>query len=188
VYVNDEYAKLWGYTEEEFIGLHIDRITYKEDRELVQERVRARISGEIHSMRYEGRGVRKDGTVKWVEVFGTRTIYKGSPALISCLVDITERKKAEKQLMESEEKFRNLVEQSLAGVFIIQEEKFVYVNPAFENIVGYSGDQLVNRLSLSQLVHEDDKERIKEIYEKGTSRSLYQPLCIMTGRPSLVLQ
>ena len=49
--------------------------------------------------------------------------------------NITERKKARQELAESEAKFRTLVEQTLVGVFILHEERFVYANPAFERMV-----------------------------------------------------
>ena len=73
--------------------------------------------------------------------------------------DITERKKAEQKLKESEEKYRILVEQSLQGIIVIQDVKIMFANPAMVEILGYSVEEL---LSLStrdaiKLIHPDDR-------------------------------
>lgn len=89
--------------------------------------------------------------------------------LINSIADILgtamERRMAENELKQSEEKFRILVEQSLVGVFIIQDEKFVYVNPGFEKIAGYSSDELIGKANFMDLVKEDDRENVKQNYD-----------------------
>lgn len=79
------------------------------------------------------------------------------------------RKKAKVELAESEEKFRTLVEQSMVGVYILQDEKFVYVNPGFEKISGYTNGELVGNMSFEDLIHETDIETIRESYDTGFS-------------------
>jgi PAS domain S-box-containing protein len=79
------------------------------------------------------------------------------------------RKKAKSELAESEEKFRTLVEQSMVGVYILQDEKFVYVNPGFEKIAGYPKDELIGNMSFEDLIHENDIETIRENYDSGVS-------------------
>jgi PAS domain S-box-containing protein len=58
-------------------------------------------------------------------------------------------------LKESEEKFRKLVEEALVGVFILKDGQFVYVNPQFEKISGYSATALMNEVSFDDLIHEN---------------------------------
>lgn len=77
--------------------------------------------------------------------------------------------KAEIELAESDAKFKILVEQSLAGVYILQENKFIYVNPAFEQISGYTQTDLVNHMSFDDLIHEDDLQMIKSKYNSRIS-------------------
>lgn len=74
------------------------------------------------------------------------------------------QKKSEDELRESEEKFRNLVEQTLVGVFILQDQHFIYVNPGFEKMIGYSKDCILNEISFDDIIHEDDLERVKANY------------------------
>jgi PAS domain-containing protein len=94
----------------------------------------------------------------WFQV-KTSPVYdpRGKQIGITVLAEgIDDRKKAEAELRESEEKFRSLVEQSLVGVYIIQDNKLAYVNPGFEKIFGYSREQLIGKMSFDDLVHDDD--------------------------------
>lgn len=99
----------------------------------------------------------------------TSPVYDPSGNLIGVRVltdDINDRKIAESVLRESEEKFRSIVEQSLVGIYIIQRQKLIYVNPGFEKIFGYSKDKLVNQTSFEDFVHPDDLELVKNNYDQ----------------------
>lgn len=83
---------------------------------------------------------------------------------------IDDRKQAEAVLRESEEKFRSIVEQSLVGIYIIQNGKLVYVNPGFEKIFGYSKNNLLNKMSFEGLVHEDDIGPVESFYNNRINK------------------
>jgi PAS domain S-box-containing protein len=68
--------------------------------------------------------------------------------------EIIERIKAEKSISEAEEKFRTLVEFALVGIYIIQDEKFIYTNPKFEEIYGYGPDEFIGS-NIYDAVHPD---------------------------------
>ena len=72
------------------------------------------------------------------------------------------RKSAEKELRESEEKFRNIVEISLAGIYIIQAGFFTYVNKKFAEILGYSVEECLNKLPFQKTVHPEDLDLVRE--------------------------
>jgi len=94
-------------------------------------------------------------------------VYDPSGKLIGVTMlteGIDDRKKAEAELRESEEKFRSLVEQSLVGVYIIRNNKLAYVNPGFKKIFGYSDDQSLDRMTFEEFVHRDDLEMIRNNY------------------------
>jgi two-component system, cell cycle sensor histidine kinase and response regulator CckA len=71
-----------------------------------------------------------------------------------------ERCLAEDALSATEERFRSLVEQSLVGIFMLQEDIFTYVNPKFAQIFGYRQDELTEAKSLLDLVTRDDQIRV----------------------------
>ena len=78
--------------------------------------------------------------------------------IMSLVQDVTRRKEIEKQLLEEESKFRNLVEQSMVGVFIIQDNRYAYVNPKLVELVGYSEEEMLQNIPVLNLVHTDNKD------------------------------
>jgi two-component system cell cycle sensor histidine kinase/response regulator CckA len=76
--------------------------------------------------------------------------------------DTTERKRTEEALVSAEAKFRSLVEQSLVGICIIQDEKFHYVNPKFEEILGYTAQEILSFDSIYDIIAEEDREKVKK--------------------------
>ncbi len=81
----------------------------------------------------------------------------GSPLVLELGIDITERKQTEEALGESEEKYRTVSENSLTGIFIHQDERYVYVNDRFAEIHGYRPEELLGK-EFWALIHPDDRE------------------------------
>ncbi|NTV69968.1 MAG: PAS domain S-box protein [Azonexaceae bacterium] len=82
-------------------------------------------------------------------------------ALVTVGHDITSRVHIEKELRSAERKFRGLVEQSLAGVYIIQGPHFRYVNPWFAKLFGYdSPEDIIDRVKVIDLVTPEDREKV----------------------------
>jgi len=80
----------------------------------------------------------------------------GESMIVATLRDITERKQAERQLVESEPRFRELVEQLFTGIFVAQDRKLVYCNPRCVEIFGgASAAELIGRDLLSIPVEQD---------------------------------
>ena len=71
-----------------------------------------------------------------------------------------ERRMAEEALSATEARFQSLVEQSLVGIFMLQDDIFIYVNPKFSDIFGYQPEQLIESRSLLDLVARDDQIRV----------------------------
>ncbi len=108
---------------------------------------------------------RKDATVFPVQLI-ENTIYGQDGEVfgyIGISRDISERYEAQKRLAESEEKYRYLTEHSLAGIYIASlDGSIIYVNPRFEEISGYSCQELIGT-NIFRLIHPEDKERVKEM-------------------------
>lgn len=98
--------------------------------------------------------------------------------------DITQRKKAEEELQESEEKFRSLVEQSLVGVYICQPDKFVYVNPGFEKITGYTKEQLLGEKSIEDILIKEDLKNFRKQGRPGSKNYGQKNHYVVRGKRS----
>ncbi len=88
---------------------------------------------------------RLDGTVAVVELSIGETRWYGEPARVVIFRDITERKKAEQALKASEEKYRLMVESSRDCIFACQNDRFLFVNHALANLLGYSREELLSK-------------------------------------------
>ena len=84
-------------------------------------------------------------------------------ALVMVGHDITKRVQVEKELRSAEHKFRGLVEQSLAGVYIIQGRYFRYVNPWFAKVFGYdSPEEIIDHIAVPDLVAPEDRQMVAD--------------------------
>ncbi|MDH7480456.1 MAG: PAS domain S-box protein [Armatimonadota bacterium] len=128
IYVNPRAAEIFGYTPDEVIEKKtaLD-LTAPESRALVAENISKRIRGEVKSIHYTFKGLKKDGSIIDVEVYGTRTTFKGKPAIIGTLLDITERVKAEERRLELErqkrEFYRKTILAATQGKLVISEKE-----------------------------------------------------------------
>ncbi len=169
-YVNARFAEIHGYTIEEIINRKgTGEMIFPEDLQSVEESVLTRASGEARSLHNEFRIVTKTGKAKHVEIYGTRTIFQGKPATIGAIIDVTERKNAEGALKKSEEKFRNIFENAVEGIFqATPEGQLLSANPALARIFGFDSPEklLKNSASIkSPYVNPEDYQVLIDLME-----------------------
>ena len=137
---NARFAELTGYTSEEIVGLAVQQVTAPENAALTAALMqRIRNGGRAETM--EKRYIRKGGGSFWAET--TVCLQRDSQGralhLIAFVDDITERKWAEMQLSESEDRYRSTFEQAAVGIVHASlEGRFLSCNPRFAEIIGYS--------------------------------------------------
>ncbi|MHB9035049.1 MAG: PAS domain S-box protein [Armatimonadota bacterium] len=121
VYANPRAAEMHGYPQEEVVGKDVLDLVVPEDRAKVVENIRRRLSGEVGSVHYTLKGLRKDGSQFDIEVYGSITIYQGQPAIIGTELDISERKRAEDALRLDEARLEALLQLSQMTDATLQE-------------------------------------------------------------------
>jgi PAS domain S-box-containing protein len=110
---------------------------------------------------------RPDGARLWLECVGSRVHWRGRPAYQIVMLDITERRRAEEALAESEARFREIVETSLEGMWIIDaESRTTYVNRRMAEMLGYPEGELLGR-SYFEFVESGRGEAIQAALERG---------------------
>jgi PAS domain S-box-containing protein len=149
VFLNKAFSSTTGYSEQELLAASAEQIqslVHPEDRALVWQRHRDRLAGKPVPARYEFRFVRKDGSAAWVEIFASEFEYQGRPAIQAAYIDITERKKAEEALRQSEERLKILFESAPDAIYLSDlEGNFVDANKAAEQITGYKKNELLEK-------------------------------------------
>ncbi len=134
---NRIFAKTWGYEPSEVIGMQTEDFIAPESIETVKQAI---FSGSEKP--YEALARKKDGLLFSIEIIGKTIQYKGKNVRISTARDITERKRAEEALKESETKYRSLIEHSNDAIFLRVGDKFELVNPRFLELFEVTLDDL----------------------------------------------
>jgi PAS domain S-box-containing protein len=117
---------------------------------------------DLHVSRtFQAEMIRKDGTTVWTEVRASliRDENQQAIGIMGVTRDISERKRAEDALRDSEEQYRMVVDNAKEAIFILQDDKIVFVNPAVLGMVGYSEDILTSK-PFTDFVHPDDLDMV----------------------------
>ncbi|HMT12021.1 MAG TPA: PAS domain S-box protein, partial [Ignavibacteria bacterium] len=110
LYGNEYSKKITGYSVKEMIGKNFWELVHPDFRQLVKERGMARLKGEELPSRYEVKILDKHGNEKWLDYSGTAINFQGQSAVLGVAYDITELKRTQHALMDSEQKYRTLIE------------------------------------------------------------------------------
>ena len=137
VYVNKRAGEITGYSVAELLKKTVKDLVHPDELEKVMERYRKRLAGEPVPSQYETTIIRKDGKNLHIELTGARTTWHGQPANLVIIREITDRKRAEVALRESEERYRRLVDNSVLGIGISRGDQIVFANPALLRLFGY---------------------------------------------------
>lgn len=168
-YVNRKFTEILGYTPEEIIGKEGYKILHDpEDLAIVENANRDRINkvGSSYELTFKAKsGSKLEFLVSGAPLFDIDGNTIGS---IGSMMDISERKKVEKALRESQQRFESLAQMSPVGIFRTRPDGYTtYVNPKWCELSGLSfseaqGDGWLNA------VHPNDIERIKNNWENAT--------------------
>jgi len=141
-YVNPRVAEIFGYSLEEILGRDVESFIYQEDLKKVRENLSKRISGQVKTVHYFTRGIKKDKSLIEIEVMGSYTLFNGKPAVIGTLLDVTEKNKSERAIR----RLSRAVEQSPASIIITDTEGNIeYVNPRFTELTGYTYEEVIGK-------------------------------------------
>ncbi len=101
VFANRKFAQIFGYSREELASMEACKLVHPEDRALTDEMRAKRLKGEEASSEYPARGLTKDGRTIWIVRRNTLIDYEGKPAILGNIVDITESRAKEAQLIQA---------------------------------------------------------------------------------------
>ncbi|HEC23961.1 MAG TPA: PAS domain S-box protein [Chloroflexi bacterium] len=144
-----------GRTDFDFFAPEFASEAYEDEQEII--RSGRPLIGKVEELR------RMDGESLWISA--TKVPFRNEAGEIIGIVgisrDITALKRAEERLRESEARFRIIAESSLVGVYIVQDEVLLYINPALAQMFGYRPEEIIERLGPLDLVHPDDRDLVR---------------------------
>ncbi len=178
-YINKAFLDNIGYTSEEIKSWKSDelfeKIVHPDQREEMREISQKIESGKIEfATRKELKMIRKNGEIRWIDVYARSFIYQNRPAGMNISIDITERKKTEQKLRESEEKYRSLFENSPIA---LMDQDFseikIYINHLkasgindFKKYFDDKPDEVIKCMSKAKIV--DVNRKALEVYKANS--------------------
>jgi PAS domain S-box-containing protein len=159
--VNDATRRLYGYSSAEFLQMTVPDIWYERPDPATLLQIRQYPASFLY---YRGlrRHRTKSGELIQVEIMGQDVLYNGRRSRVGLLLDVTERKRAEEALRESEERYRQLVELSPDAIFIETDRTIAFVNSACVKLLGASAPEELLGRRAADFIHPDYRDQIVE--------------------------
>jgi diguanylate cyclase (GGDEF)-like protein/PAS domain S-box-containing protein len=162
VYVSELYQKITGYTDKELMGTYSLNNIYPEDRENVRNQAIRCLKRECFEP-YEYRFINKDNKLRYILETVTSIMFKGERATLGSFMDITERKRMEQALIQSEEKYRSILENIQEGYFEVDlVGNFTFLNDSVCRVLGYSREELIG---MNNRQYTTDNETAKKVFQ-----------------------
>ena len=158
-FVNPQTLKVFGFEADEVVGRRFTEFIRADYRPQILQHYYQQTSQRLPTSYIEFPAVTKSGREVWLGQ-NAWIITDAAGKLVGMQAvarDITERRRAEEALRTAEAKYRALVEQSLMGVYIMQNERLVYVNPKAAEMLGYTQQELIDSTTPFDFVHEQDR-------------------------------
>jgi PAS domain S-box-containing protein len=166
LFANSRASALTGYAHDELMNIRVWDLVHPDDRDNLVEKAGKRLAGEEIPSGFTARILTRDGTVRSCEFFVDIVMYQGAPAVLGIARDLTESRRVEEELRESEERFRKIFENSPLGMTLVTPDfRFFSVNSAWVSMTGYTEPELL-KMSFKDITHPDHLAGDLEYLEK----------------------
>jgi len=164
--VNDAAVRHYGYSREEFLEMTIKDVRPPEDVDHLMSALTTSV-GDIGNVSGISRHRKKDGSVIDVEVGWHKLNFSGKAAKLVLANDVTERKRAEQEILVQKARFQQLFENTPMGIVVVDENDIVLdANKEFEDIFGFSLSEVRGQHINERIVPGDQDQEGAELSAK----------------------
>jgi len=170
VFINQMTTTMLGYSDEELATKPFIEFIHPDDRGMVIDRHVRRMKGETIPALYPFRIIYRNGSIRWIELNAVLINWKGKPATLNFMSDITDRKQAEEALQKSEAMYRLLAENASDTIWMVRlDGTFTYHSPAVKQLRGYTPEE-ANLIPIEHTVTPASMSIIQSIVEEENSK------------------
>lgn len=174
-FVNPYAARVLGLAEKEVMSRAFLDFVHPDDRETVMKHHEMRIKGEEKEETYPFRVIDRRREARWVENNGVVINWEGRPATLNFLNDITERKRTEDALRESENTLKTILSAAPVGIGLVRDRHLDWANSAMYGMLGYEEGTLLGKSARVLYPDDDEYEHVgKKLYEQIVENGIGQ--------------
>ncbi len=146
-YVNRHFVELLGYSQDEVLGRPVLDFIADSDKPGIVLAVQSLVSGRVKSIHLEAAVKSKSGAFIELLAHGAMAAFAGQPAVLGVAMDVTEQKRAQVALADSETSYRRLFESARDGILILDQQtrKILDVNPSLVTLLGYNREDFIGK-------------------------------------------
>ena len=165
-FVSEKWLEITGYARDELLGMSFFKLLNPVYLDIALARHRRKINGEVISQSFELSIFRKNGEEIPIEVTSGYSIYSGERANVAYIIDITERKEAERTLIESEKKYKDLYDNAPVAYLSVNINGFItHSNKAAQDWLGYFTGELKG-MYIFDIYAEESRPKVKLILKR----------------------
>ncbi len=166
-FVNRKCMELTGYSDAELLTKSMIEFVHPDDREMVVQYQQRRSRRDETPQTYSFRIINKDGDTKWLSLNSVLVSWAGSPASLCFGSDVTEHKKVDEALKESNERYQQLARVTREGIAFHDRGVVLDVNLQFSEMFGYEHDELLGKQATAMLIAPESIDLVMHHVESG---------------------
>jgi PAS domain S-box-containing protein len=179
---NERWAEILGYTLEELEPVSIKTwmdLAHPEDLTQSEVLLNEHFEGRTDHYAFDARMKHKNGSWVWVYDRGKVIDWDkdGKPLIMyGTHTDITERKRAEEKLLESEQRYKTLIDRTPEAIAVHRHGKIIYVNPTAVRTIGADSMASLVGMNMIDFIHPDDRTAVLEQVKHIMSGGIAEPV------------
>lgn len=166
VYANPYFTRLFGYDHDEALRFGLDSLIVPDDWAILRDIALQTLEGRLSAFPFSIRGMKKDGSLVYLEGLLTSTTYKGKPSLLGTFHDVTYKNETEETLRESAQRYQRLIKFLPEPIVVSDEGIVIYANKSALKLFRTASENDLIGKSLFHFIQPEHHKPVKSILQK----------------------